>query len=81
VPWHVASSSSCPAAKPFAVIKTSDGSVAGCHPTREAANAQLAALYASENGIGHQSSGSAVGQAVPWQDPAVAYTTPMTQVW
>jgi hypothetical protein len=30
------------------VIKDADGSVAGCHPTRAAANKQLAALYAQE---------------------------------
>lgn len=32
----------------FAVVKESDGSVAGCHEIREEAEAQLRALYASE---------------------------------
>ena len=50
MPWHVeASSSRCPAGEPYAVIKDSDNSLAGCHPSREAANKQLAALYASES--------------------------------
>lgn len=49
MPWHVvANHSGCPTSRPFAVVKDSDGSVSGCHPTRDAANSQLAALYASE---------------------------------
>lgn len=48
MPWHIAKSAKCPDAKPWAVIKDADGSVAGCHATKDAANAQLAALYASE---------------------------------
>lgn len=32
----------------FAVVKDDDGTVVGCHETREAANRQLAALYANE---------------------------------
>jgi len=49
MPWHVAKSTSCPDSKPWAVIKDADGSVAGCHATREAANLQVAALYAQES--------------------------------
>lgn len=48
MPWHVARSVNCPAAKPWAVIKNADGQVVGCHVNRDAANAQMAALYASE---------------------------------
>lgn len=48
MPWHVGSSKSCPVSKPFAVIKNADGSVAGCHPTKKAAQKQMAALYANE---------------------------------
>jgi hypothetical protein len=33
----------------FCIVKKSDNSVVHCHPTREKANAQLRALYASEN--------------------------------
>jgi phage head maturation protease len=50
MPWHVAKSGRCPASRPWAVIKDSDGSVAGCHPSEAAANKQLAALYANEPG-------------------------------
>lgn len=45
MPWHIGQHESCPG---FAVIKDSDGSVAGCHGSEEGAKQQLAALYASE---------------------------------
>lgn len=48
MPWHVAKSDECPASKPWAVIKDSDGSIEGCHATQDAAEDQMAALYASE---------------------------------
>src|SRR6185312_951740 len=48
MPWHVAKSSECSPAKPWAVIKNAGGSVVGCHPSEAAAKKQLAALYASE---------------------------------
>lgn len=48
MPWHVDKSDRCPASKPWAVIKDSDGSVTACHTSRGAALAQLAALYAQE---------------------------------
>jgi HK97 family phage prohead protease len=49
VPWHVAKSDTCPVAKPWAVIKDSDGTVDGrCHPTKARARRQMAALYSSE---------------------------------
>ncbi len=48
MPWHIGTSASCPASKPYAVIKDADGSVAGCHPTKAKAQKQLAALYANE---------------------------------
>src|SRR5262245_30795225 len=50
MPWHTSKSSECPTSKPWAVIKDSDGSVAGCHVSKSAARAQMAALYASESG-------------------------------
>lgn len=50
VPWHVVKSSQCGSSKPWAVIKDSDGSVEGCHPTQAKADKQLAALYAAEGG-------------------------------
>jgi len=51
MPWHIVENySKCEAAQPFGVIKDSDNSLAGCHATRAAAEAQMRALYASENG-------------------------------
>jgi phage head maturation protease len=46
VPWHIGKSSRCPASRPWAVITNSTGRPAGCHPTKAAAQAQLAALNA-----------------------------------
>jgi hypothetical protein len=48
MPWHVERSDKCPASKPWAVIKDADGEVEGCHVSHDAANGQLAALYANE---------------------------------
>lgn len=48
MPWHIAESSECPASKPWACIKDADGTVEGCHATKAAAQAQMAALYAAE---------------------------------
>ena len=46
MPWHIESDTTdCGG---YAVIKTDDGSLAGCHDTRTDAEAQVAALYASE---------------------------------
>jgi hypothetical protein len=39
----------CPTSKPFAVKKKTNGKVMGCHPTREKANKQLAALNINES--------------------------------
>lgn len=48
MPYHVTKSSSCPASKPYAVVKNADGKVMGCHASESDANDQLAALYANE---------------------------------
>lgn len=45
MPWHVGTVDGCDG---YAVIRDSDGSVAGCHDTATDANKQLAALYANE---------------------------------
>ena len=46
MPWHISNKhSECSG---FAVVKDDDGKVVGCHKTRGEAEAQLAALYASE---------------------------------
>lgn len=49
MPWSVAKSDKCPSSKPWACIKDSDGTVEGCHATKDGAEAQMAALYASES--------------------------------
>ena len=47
MPWHIETDNpGCRSG--YAVVKDSDGSVAGCHTTRRDARAQLAALNASE---------------------------------
>lgn len=46
MPWHL--SNDHPDCSGWAVVKDSDNSVAGCHATKEKAQAQLAALYANE---------------------------------
>jgi len=49
VPWHISKGhSGCPSAKPWAVIKNNDDSVAGCHASKKQAKAHLRALYANE---------------------------------
>lgn len=49
MPWHkVQGHGQCPTSKPWAVVKDSDGSVAGCHASESDADDQLAALYANE---------------------------------
>jgi len=50
MPWHkVEDHEDCPESKPWAVVQDDDGEVVGCHTTEEGADAQLAALYASED--------------------------------
>lgn len=49
MPWKaVQNHPKCQKSKPWAVVKESDGSVEGCHPSKAAANKQIAALHASE---------------------------------
>jgi hypothetical protein len=48
MPYHVGESDECPAGKPHAVIKNSDGEVMGCHESEEAAHRQIAAIEANE---------------------------------
>lgn len=42
----------CPAGKPVAVVKETDGALVACHETVEKAKAQQRALYASEDNRG-----------------------------
>lgn len=46
MPWHIEQGKT--GCSGYAVVKDADGSTAGCHPTEDAAKAQLAALYANE---------------------------------
>lgn len=49
VPYHIEREhADCEDSKPYAVVKDSDGEVMGCHETRQEAEDQVAALYASE---------------------------------
>lgn len=57
MPWHVAENAyGCSG---YAVVKDGTNEVVGCHPTREAANRQLAALHAS-------GAKSADGYSITW---------------
>ena len=47
MPYHIGKEGSH-GCSGFPVVKDSDGSVMGCHPTAEAAKKQLAALYINE---------------------------------
>src|SRR6266516_1307115 len=70
MPYHVSKTSSCPSSKPWGVIKDSDGKVMGCHPTKEKADAQMAALYANEPG---SNKGAGVNRNTPWRTARKMY--------
>ena len=46
MPWQI--KQNVAGCKGFAVVKESDGSLIGCHPSKSRATAHLKALYASE---------------------------------
>lgn len=48
MPWDTRRDDRCPADRPWAVIKQTDGSLEGCHPNENRAKRQQAALYANE---------------------------------
>lgn len=48
MPYEVKRSGSCPPSRPFGVFKSGESKSLGCHPTAEAAQKQLRALYAQE---------------------------------
>lgn len=54
MPWHIAPDHAKCGRGKFAVVKDSDGSVAGCHISKAMAKKQMAALYANEPGRGIQ---------------------------
>lgn len=47
MPWHI--SNNVKGCSGYAVVKDDDGKIVGCHKTRKEAEAQMSALYASEN--------------------------------
>jgi hypothetical protein len=49
MPWHIEKGGGTCSPSQYAVIKDSDGTTAGCHPTKTKAEAQMAALYANED--------------------------------
>lgn len=44
MPYTISQSAQCPSSKPWAVKNQSTGAVVGCHPTKQKAQKQLAAL-------------------------------------
>ena len=48
MPWSIVKGGGTCSADEYAVIKKSDGSTAGCHPSPDKAKRQLAALYAND---------------------------------
>jgi hypothetical protein len=50
MPWHIAESASCPTSRPYAVIKDGTDTIEGCHPSQDAAQAQVTALNIAEFG-------------------------------
>ncbi len=49
MPWHIEQGGGTCGSDEWAVIKDSTGETEGCHPTKEEAEEQMAALYANEN--------------------------------
>lgn len=47
MPWQIKHGAA--GCKGYAVVKQSDGSLVGCHPTKSKAMAHLKALYSSES--------------------------------
>lgn len=47
MPWHIETSNS--QCNGYAVVKDDNGEVEGCHRSRQSAERQMSALYASEN--------------------------------
>jgi HK97 family phage prohead protease len=72
MPWHV--DNNHPDCSGYAVVKDGTGEVEGCHDTREAANKQLAALYANEPEAGRAQMAAAKINDLP--DSAFAYIEP-----
>jgi hypothetical protein len=63
MPWHIQQGGGTCGSSEYAVIKDSDGSTAGCHPTKAEAEAQMAALYANEPSMNAQHAAQLRAQA------------------
>lgn len=48
MPYDIGKSKKCPASRPWAVTKKTDGSLLACHETEAKASGQVSAVYASE---------------------------------
>jgi hypothetical protein len=70
MPWTVVENhGECGSDEPFAVVKEGTGEVEGCHATREEAEEQMAALYASEDGDTDGISMDYAASTAPWTGP------------
>jgi hypothetical protein len=80
MPWSIVEGDERCDAGEFAVVKDEDNELEGCHATREEAEAQAAALYASETEDGADTLPSTVGMAtrntVPWSGVLVVEGMP-----
>ena len=74
MPWHIDKSSRCAASKPWAVIKDADGSVVGCHPTKAAAQKQLAALNVNVASQGRETPMATESTEERWDGSASRYS-------
>src|SRR5918992_3506064 len=75
MPWHLVQDHAECGSGRWAVVKDADGTVAGCHDTKVAAEKQLAALYTSENNAGYAVRGAIKSHSTAtvkgtWDGPA-----------
>jgi hypothetical protein len=72
VPWHkVENHAECADSEPWAVVQDDTGELAGCHATEDAANRQIAALYASEDGGKMKENSNVTAAATDTESPMV----------
>lgn len=77
MPWSIAEGDERCDAGEFAVVKDEDNELEGCHATREAAEAQIAALYASEADDADTAAMPAtMRNTVPWSGVLVVEGSP-----
>lgn len=79
MPWSIVEGDSRCDAGEFAVVKDADNELEGCHATRDEAEAQMAALYASEaEGADAAADPAALGgrNTVPWSGVLVVEGVP-----